>query len=526
MIVPIKDISSVGLIKDYSPELLSSEPLAFTEAQNVRFKNGVVSKLGGSEVLINNTTINPYYSTRVTDISGTSYYLYGGLNKFYMYSNGTHYNITRQTSGSDVNYSCDNDHLWTHTVLNGFPIFNNGVDLPQAWTTLNTSTKLTNLAGMPSTTRCGIMRAFKAYLIAGNITEGSTRYPTRVLWSGAAAPGALPTSWDPTDPTSDCGYIDLADSEGKIIDMKILGDNLVIYKNTATYVMQYIGGNKIFAIKKSFSNVGALSKNCIAEVNGQHLVLTNDDVILTDGFQYKSIADTRVKQDLFAGVNSAALLRSYIVPNYRQSEVWICIPTGSTTFPNLVYIYNYQNNVWSTRTMTETPSITNGFVDVPTVGTYNSYTTTIYNNADFSYNSSKFNQTSMLLTSCDHINKKLILMDSTVNTDMGIPMQVVLERKNISLTEDETIKTIKRIYPKMMVDVGSPNTVVDFYIGVQMFKNDAIQWKGPFQYNIQNKFKIDMFATGRFISLRIRSNVDIGWSLENLEIEFSNAGKW
>lgn len=523
MILSFDQLASGGLNKDANNELLPIQPFVWTEAQNVRFKDGSVKKMGGSEVIIA-TPIVPYFSTRIVNGSN-AYYLIGGLNKFYVNYSGANYNITRQTSSVDVDYSGSADNNWTYTILNTFPIFNNGVDAPQAWTSLSHTTKLSNLATWPASTTCGIMRSFKAYLIAGNITTSTAKYPNRIMWSGAAAPGGLPTTWDPTDVTQDAGYIDLSDTPDEIVDFKVLGDNLIVYKLHATYILQYVGGNSIFAIKTQFFNTGALSKNCIAEVKGRHLVLTTDDIIMTDGNAMNSIIDGSLKNTIFASVKSDIMTRSFVVPNYRNSEIWICVPSGTTTYPNIAYIYNYENQTWTTRTLTQTPWISAGFLDIPTVGTYDSYNTTIFNDATFNYDSSKYNKTSMLLTLVDTANSQLVLVDSNVNKELTVPMTCIVERKNIRISDDQSVKTVKRIWPKMSYASGI-DSHVQFYIGTQMKPNDAITWNGPYLFDIVNDTSVDLFVTGRYISIRIRSNTDISWTLENLDIDIATGGRW
>lgn len=526
MIVELKDLASVGLVKDIRDELIPSDPMGWTTAQNVRFKNGSISKIPGSTVVISDIPIQPYYFSNLR-LGTDNWYFIGGLQKFYLYYNGNYYNITRQTAGVDVNYNCTNDYLWDYTVLNSIPVFNNGVDIPQAWQSAITTTKLTSLPGWNATTTCKEMRSFKAYLVAGDITIGTTRYGNRVYWSGSALPGALPTSWDVTDPASDSGYIELSDTEGNIIDMKVLGDNLIIYKPTATYIMQYVGGNKIFSIKKINSTVGLLCKRALTEVKGQHLVVTNEDVILSDGFNYKSIIDGRLRKYLFANISNTSIDRTFVVHNYIESEVWICVSSSSANiFPTIAYVFNYDNNTWTTRTFSETPLINSSTLDISSLGVYNSYTTTVFNSSVDIFDSSSFNKKSQSLVYCDHLNNRILRLDSNSNTDMDGPMNAIVERTNLKLTEDESVKTIKGIWIKASLGSKSNDTHLQVFVGTQMHKNDPITWSGPYSFDILQDDKIDLFETGRYISIRIKSNTDIDWSLENIDLDVVSSGKW
>lgn len=508
---------SGGLVKDTNSELLPSDPLVWTEANNIRFKDGSVCKITGSDSVLTVPTA-PYYIT-VTDDGQKSQIIACGQNKIYAYYSGTWNDITN--ASSDYSNFTNN---WQHTTLNSFPVFNNGVNRPQAWTQLEPSVKLTDLEGWPLSNTCSVIRSFKAYLIAGNIVENAVVYPTRVRWSGSALPGQLPTTWDETDVTNDAGYIDLSDSVGAIIDMKVLGDNLLIYKQRSTYLMMYIGGNNIFTVKQVFNNVGAMTKDCIAEIDGRHLVLTTDDVILTDGNSYKSIIDGKLRKYLFSVINKQALNACYITPFYKFSEVWVCVPTGSSKIANVAYIYNYVTGIWSTRTLNNIPWMSLMSLDVSTALSFNASTTS-FDSSNFIFNLNQYQLNQYYLVGCDPTNNRIVLLDTTSSTDVGIPMIATLERTNLSLGTDESIKILKRLFPKMSKINGTSN-IVNFYIGTQMKRNDAITWGNAMPFDIINDYKLDFFASGKYISIRIESTGDINWTLENIDAEFENGGKW
>jgi hypothetical protein len=506
-----------GLVKDTNPELLPSNPVVWTIANNVRFTDNSVVKITGSENVIT-TPISPYYST-VVDDGEKSVIISCGKSKIYAYYSGTWNEITN-ISGDYIN----TNNNWQHTVINSYPIFNNGVNRPQSWNQIEPSIKLVDLEGWSSSASCAVIRSFKAYLIAGNITENSSIYNTRVRWSGSALPGALPTTWDDTDITNDAGYIDLSDSPGAIIDMKVLGDNLIIYKQRSTYLMMYIGGNNIFAVKQVFNNVGALTKDCICDALGQHLVVTVDDVILTDGNGYKSIIEGKLRKYLFNVINKQALSACYVTPYYKYSEIWICIPTGSSTVANIAFIYNYSTNVWSTRTLNNIPFISQVPLDISTALSFNA-STTPFNSSNYAFNISQYQLNQYFLVGSDPTNNKLLLLETTASTDVGVNMTATLERTNMQLDNDQTIKVIKGLYPKMTKINGSSN-IVNFYIGTQMKRNESITWTNAMPFDIINDYKIDLFASGKFISIRIESTGDINWTIENIDVDYVNGGNW
>ena len=61
-----------------------------------------------------------------------------------------------------------------------------------------------NFADLPnwdSTWMCASLRAFGDQLIALNMTEGSTSFPTRIRFSDITTANSVPGSWDATDAT-------------------------------------------------------------------------------------------------------------------------------------------------------------------------------------------------------------------------------------------------------------------------------------------------------------------------------------
>ena len=518
MIVSFNNLSGSGLIKDVNSELLSIDPFVWTEAINVRFKDGSIKKINGSEEIIQ-TLIPPHYITCIYPNNEMYFILVFSRTEAQCYYSGSWTNITRPSE----NYQYSNKN-WQHTIINTFPIFNNGYDIPQVWKPALPGTTLENLPAFPKNMYCGIIRSFKSHLIAGNITDNTYNFPSRILWSGSALPGELPSTWDISDITNDAGYMDLSDTPGEIIDMKLLGDNLVIYKKKAMYLMYYIGGNNIFSIKQIFNNIGSVSIDCVCDVKGGHLVITEDDVIIHDGNSYKSIVDQRLRQTIFNAIDKISFKNCRVIPNYKQNEVWLCIPTHDELITS-VYIFNYETNVWTTRTVLQTECLSAMPLDISIAEKINLVPETFNSSSSYVYDISKYYKYKQYMVLADLYHNRLLLLDSSSNREVGVDMISTVERKNINLSDDESIKIVKRIYPKMTKLSGTSN-IVNFYIGTQMMRNEPIIWSPAMPFDIVTGYKLDFFATGRYISIRIESTTDIEWTIENFELEITSGGKW
>lgn len=526
--MPITEFHNVanGVNKDVSPDILPghTKELYWTTVRNMRPYNNQMLKMNGYVSLIDtSTTIAPYYHVRVSTPTA-NHYVYLGLTKAYDFYNNTHYEITKTATS----YGATSDITWSHTILNGFPIFVNYNDTPQMWNPISQTQKLTDLSNWPTGYKTNVIRSYKQYLIALDVTTATpTRKSNMVKWSTYALPGALPTTWDPADVTQDAGEIELSDTPGGVIDGGQLGEYFIVYKQSSTYIMQWIGGNEVMAFKLAFPNIGMIAKNCFAAIGGQHFVVTNDDIILHDGFQYKSIADGKVRKYLFSNINSKRAHISFVVPHYAKGEIWYCYPKGSSTWCNEALVFNYNNNTWTIRTLPQTTHITAGFVDITALGIWTDYSSTPWSTAAFVWGASSYNTNLWSLTMAVPSDNTLHYLDGDDSlTDNGSMMDCILERENLELGPPvEQIKTIRRIWPRIDL-YSTSDPVIRIEVGTQIRKGDPITWQGPYNFNVVTDDKIDVFATGRYLSIRFSTISSSNWALDHFDVDYSPRGLW
>lgn len=521
-IISYNNISGIGMANDPIPSTLPADEkngFAWSNVQNMRFKDGSITKMPGYETLIN-PSVAPYFSSRL-QYNGNTYYIYAGLNKIYCQYAGAQYEITRSSS----EYNADKDHPWNMDVLNGYPILNNGMDLPQAWLNIAHTQRLVNLPYWDTTKTAKIIRSYKAYLIALDVSTTTSRNQNLIKWSAAALPGQLPTSWDIADPTNDAGEISISDSDGYLVDCLLLNDFNIVYKNTSTYVMSYVGGNEIFSLKQIFPKVGMLAPNCAAFFEGKHFVVTTDDVIVHDGFQYQSVIDGKNRKYLFKSLNANSVQRTFVVPNYENSEMWICYSTGGSTYPNACLIFNYKTGSWSRRVLPETSHIDHGFIDIPDQVLWQDANYT-WKSQNTIWDSTKFNKIAWSLSMCVPSDTKIYLLDKegTLN-DNGNSVTAFVERINFQIYDDQHMKFIKRLWPKVTKKAGA-NSFIQVYVGTSLTTTGQPVWQGPYQFNTLLDDKLDCLCFGRYISVRFETTSDLVWELHGFDLEVDSKGKW
>ena len=523
----IPNAGSVGVVKDLSEHELPAG--VWTDCTNIRFYDGRVHQSPGHVAVYGNTMVAPLHILPLVTLNGDRYWMYLGSNKVYIVTfnatgvTGAHTNITRQTTGSDVNYA-GTYNGWTSTVLGGIPVINAGnvTDTPQYWD-LDISGKLEEITAWPATTYCESMRSYKNFLIALNITKGSDRYPHMVKWSSPAVPGALPSTWDETDDTNDAGELDLAEGYDPIVDGLQLRDSFMIYKESSIWRMDYVGGQSIFKVAKVIGTSGAMNRNCITEVNGQHFVLTSDDIILHDGSNSSSILDNVTRRFLLDDINVAEVNKVFVFKAPFSTEVFVCYPTDGSTYCNKAMTWNYQDKTVSFRDM---PNVNHA--DVGTLGTASE----AWDNDSDSWDSDTTtwnaagqdvaDRSKVVLASND---TQLYQMDASYEFAGSIP-ESSLERRGLVLSPDENRVVVTSIRPRITGAVGQTVTISVGYQENSPYAEPVYPTEGVMTHVIGTTVKDCCFVTGRYIAIKFETDATYQWTLDSFDIEYREVGRW
>ena len=324
-----------GMIKDTNNTVLPPE--FYSHASNIRFTDNAGKKIKGHDAVFGTPSIAPYFVLNWS--TGTSsYWFYGGATKIYRTDGTTHTDFTR-TSGGDYATNLTTVGNWTGTVYNGLPILCNGVDDPQALAT-TTATEFSDLPNWVASTTCKTIKAFGNYLMALNLTESGTEFPNKVRWGDAAENFSFPSTWTAAS-TNDAGEVTIGDESDFIVDGLALKQSFVIYKENSTWLAQYIGGNLVFSFQKLFNDTGVLSRNCVAEFDGKHFVVTQGDLVVHDGVRKQSVATDLVKKELFDNINDAYYNLTFVAHNVQQTEMWVCYPSIGSQYCNKAVSYTH-----------------------------------------------------------------------------------------------------------------------------------------------------------------------------------------
>jgi hypothetical protein len=485
----------------------------FSDGRNVRFRDDSAEKVKGNEAVFGSLSVTAIWAKYIADNTGTHYWAYGNESVVYATDGTTHANI------SSVSYNCPADTGYTGTAFRGYLVISDTVAVPQQWNP-SLSNKLQPLSAWPASTSCKVIRSFSDFLVALAITQSGTYNPRLIRWSDAAPFGALPGSWDYTDPTNQAGITELGQTSDSLIDCLALRDSNIVYKQNSTYLMQYVGGVDVFAFRQLFSQFGMLSENCGYSFGTSHLLVSDSDILIHDGSSAQSIADGRYKRWFFNSLNATQYNRVFVVGNRDENEIWICFPESGHDYPNLALAWNRTNNTFHVRELgTDIAHAEEGIV-VGSSGTFDGLTGTFDEQAgQFSdYEPTPFSQRLILWNG---IAKQALQADSgeTLN---GTPMTCYVERSNMGLTRDVgSIKRIMRVLPKVLGTLGDTFKV---YIGARTAIDGTVTYYGPYNFTIGVDYKIDCRISARWLSLKFETQTTNSWRLSGFDLEFIQEG--
>tara|TARA_R100001369_G_scaffold604_1_gene2004 strand:- start:2144 stop:3691 length:1548 start_codon:yes stop_codon:yes gene_type:complete len=508
-------LSPKGMIKDTNNTALPNE--YFSHTQNARFEDGAVKKVLGQDQVFGTPTVAPYFAINWTT-GANSYWFYAGSAKIYRYDGSNHTEFTRTSGTYSTNLTGVGN--WVGSIFNGLPILNNGVDDPQCLANTGAN-KFTDLTNWPASTTCKVIRPYKSFLIALNLTESSSSLPNKVRWGNSAENLSLPSTWTAAA-NNDAGSVTLGDAGDFIIDGFPLKQSFIIYKENTTYLMNFIGGNLVFSFQKLFDDSGVLSRNCVAEYNGNHFVVTNGDIIIHNGVKKQSIATNIVKRTFFEEIDSTNYANTFVTHNKQKNEIWVSYPTVGSTYCNKALIWNYNTNSFSFRELPEILHISTGIVNPGTssvVWSGQSQSWIAYSTTE-NWGQREFNptETSILMSSTG--DTKLYRADNGFDF-AGNNFTMILERKGLTLDGNtNTVKQVRKITPKF-----SSTGTAEVFIGSSMSPDGTYTYKTQQSINPDTQNKVDARATGKYIAIKFQNTTATTFELNGYDIEYEVLGE-
>jgi hypothetical protein len=398
------------------------------------------------------------------------------------------------SAASTENFSVVSTDKWTGGAFQGLLIANHPTDGLFYWSGSGKMRKINSLSYVAD-----VARPFKNYIVQLAPTMGlGLKYRRRVLWSSAAEPGAMPTSFEAAA-TNDAGFQDLADAEGAMVDCLPLGDVNIVYTEDARYAMQHIGGEFVFAFTRLPGADGLFSTSCVVNTPVGHVFLTNGlDVKVHSGGEARSVANGLVKDYLksVTASYSSAKGQAFLAVNPAKSEVWVC--TLTQLGPRNLLVWNWVSDTWSKFDITSAAL---------TCGTNGLFPRSVAGDA-----------TDTLLIGY----ATNLATPTTAGTLFGSAITGTLERTGMDFGDRDTFKSVQR--SRWNID-GTAGNTASIYHGSSKTADGSVTYASAATYTIGTTDYANARATsGRFGAVKLTTTA-YPFSVRSCDLDVTGGGK-
>lgn len=506
----VSNLAETGVISDVAPFALP--PNAWTEARNVSFEFGGVTKSGNRMEIMVPTTVE------VKKIYPKGEKIYYTSQDTIWEATGTH-NTALKTGFAPPSPNGE----WIITELSNVIVFsndtNNPVYLPPGGSTISELPKWGYESGAQHNWKCAGIRAYKNFLVAwGMVEDSSENLKQRIRWSDIALPGQPPGTWDASDATKNAGFVDLSEARGEITDVAQMGEFLFIYTTKEVFRMTYTGGAEIFRFQKVFDDISILGVETVAAVTGGHFLVTNTDIVMHNGQSWQSIIDNKIKKDLFQKISNGEprLVKAIHYP--AKQEVWVLYAASSTKYRDHAAIYNLLNGTWTYRELPRVTAIAYGIIP----NTDNK----IIDEQDYVFDSPEadviingvgqdFNKGSLFIA---EDSLKWWAVDESLDGTENLPCSMT--KFNIDFDEygiDADVPVmVNSVFPQI-------NGYGDIWIsiGVSDDPYSMPKWQEAKRFTVNESRKVDFRCTGRYISIKFEGFEKDQWTLMSYAIDIT-----
>lgn len=488
----------VGHVLDIDPSELSPQVLSL--ARNVHMRRGFPSRIRGRRLAYTGVPLTPVHMLNFS-LNSFNWWLFFGDSQIYAAETTNEYDVSFVGQSNTPN-----TYQWSSTLLNGIPVFTNGLNAPHYWTGNSVDNALA-LPDWPANTTCKFIVAFRFHIFALNIDGPTGTFDNLIMWSEATEPGAIPQSWTPLA-SNEAGSAFCADTQGHCVAGSPLGTQLMIYKPGSIYAVEYAGQqpDNIFTVRPVNRSAGLIAPHALKTIGTSQVAVGNDDVIMTDGVNMRSIADNRIKRALANSIDETNARNVFTVYDHNARELWVCIPETGNQFATVAHIWDERRDNWVTRDLTAAKYAAVGYVndniqsqvwdDDP--GTWDS---------DFStWNEAQQGGRQYVLLSDEDLYVEDVPDITAVNA--------TLQRLDLTFEDPEQVKVTTRVY---IDGSGEGFAALLFRLGARNSTDEGVTW-GPYVQRQSGGREYEV--SGRFISIEVtNSNGTQEWTVNKITIE-------
>ena len=513
----IDKIGATGLNTDRHPHELP--PQALTACSNVQTADGKLRSVTG-ETKLWDLAIEPKYQFSYLSPAGVQYLVVSDGTSTYTYS------VTGGGAEEDISPDPWSGGRVTFAVLNSVLVVNSESDGLFFWTGPGDPlTAMSDQADWDDDWRCKQVVAYKYFLVAlGMVADGaggSESYPHKIRWSNSAEPGDIPLAWEAAA-DNDAGADILGETTGKIIGGAIIRDQLWIVKEDGIYAMSWVGQPAVMQTIR-LSGIGTNIPQGFAELLGGMAILTTNDLILFDGTQFRSLVDSRVRNELVAMLGGQLWDRSQIFVHVPSTTLFVAACGPGYERLTQALVFNWTEDTWTKRSLQLASGLGEAIISVSEGNiwddmhiAWDDYSGT------WDYGLHRPNIPDIVVYESDAANTDWwVSVIAVVNSNSdGSPKPCFAERVALPLEGADGLAIVTEAWPEVL---GTAPITIQF--GSQMSPQGPVRWGESFLVTPGTDYHITPRITGRFIALRI-SSLDTGyWELGALTLNWERAGE-
>jgi len=532
MLIPLRQFGDVGMVQDAPAHELP--PNAITGGKNVLFRDGAARKMNGNKIIAYDISSenSQWFETWQYQV-GTYKQVIGLANGTMLVWDGSAISVPSIQDQGGTAAVLSATAAWQSTVFGRFAVMNNRVEMPlYSWNSGTSSPDGSVFRMIPAWGAANSpggavksIRAHRNFLVAVGVANA----PYNVYWSDAAATDSFPASWDYADTTKLAGYVQVAASDGPLIDCREMGDAMIVYTQNAAYALQYVGGSDVFGIRRLFSH-GLINRECAVSFQNQHFCVGDNRLYVHDGLNISRPAERKIERAFFHEVSDWSKCLAASIEG--QNEIWVYYTTAGGSSPNRALIWNWHNNTWAFIDLPGYTCIAPSVV-VSSPITIGSLSGQIGNLEGTIGEFGRTGANQVILATPGEGNATVTFGLYQLSTGIRIGSDhydAYIERTGVDLDEFRkeatTSMRVRAVVPQI---TGSGS--VDIQIGTQRNANDSVLWDTVKTFSLDDgsRYKVDVRKTGRYLAWRIGSwsgsPTNSTWAFSGMDIDVQEAGR-
>ena len=274
-------------------------------------------------------------------------------------------------------------------------------------------------------------------------------------------------------------------------------DYVFVLTDLAAYVIQFVGPPFTFSVRQVGTNCGCIAQHAASYVNGAVYWMSGEGGFFVYDGTVKALP-CLVEDFVFTtrngdlGINYDAADTVYSAPNSLYTEVnWFYPKSGSEQIDRCV-TYNYQENCWTTSSLSRSTYQDQGVFNLPYATDYGATTTpvtTLINGVTSKYGASTY-----------YAHE---IGTDQVNSSGTTAIAAFIRSGDFDIDDGEFFMSMKRFMPDYKYLVG--NSKVTLFISDFPSDLQAGSPLGPFTITATTD-KVDTRARGRLLSLKIEND--------------------